>query len=126
MVVTKLLLQGPNQTVAETCVDAQDTRTVDTSVDKASIESCTEASVGDQKSKSESSANNVSQLNLKPIDQKLFTPFTMENDCDLEGFFDELMGVTLKRGNTFYEFCEKENVSEEKQLIFMPNVSFKQ
>ena len=119
-----------NESIADTCVDEQplqNTRIPEKSVDK---ESCAEASVyvaHDQKSKSEPSANDISQLNLKPIDQlheRLFIKFDIHDDCDLEGFFNGLLGMTLKRGNTFCEFLGKENVSEEKQLIFMSKVSF--
>ena len=49
--------------------------------------------------------------------------FDIDKDCSLKEFVEE-KGLTYKKGCAFYEFTnDVESISEDKEIIFMSNVS---
>jgi hypothetical protein len=65
-----------------------------------------------------------SQLQLKKVDveERVFDINRVSEDSSLKEFVENYMGETYERGCALYEFLEKENISADKELIFMCTV----
>ena len=65
----------------------------------------------------------IDQLKLQPITGRTFKKHTIKKSSNLSDAIKLQMKVPFKRGHTYYEFTHKiENVSKEKELIFMEKV----
>ena len=69
-------------------------------------------------------SSNVAKLKLKPITDRSFKKVKIGKDCKLRDFIEYEMSLKFKRGHAYYEFIhEKENISEDRELIFMDKVT---
>ena len=66
----------------------------------------------------------IDQLNLQPITGRTFKKHRIKKSSNLSDAIKNQMKVTFKRGHAYYEFThEIENVSKEKELIFVEKVT---
>ena len=66
----------------------------------------------------------IDKLKLEPITERKFRKHTMENSCSLRDAVEYKLTADFKRGRAYYEFAhKKENISEDKEVIFMDKVS---
>ena len=64
------------------------------------------------------------RLKLKPIEGRNFRKEEIKKDCKLREIFEN-EAKAFKRGHAYYEFIhERENVSGDKEIIFMNEVNF--
>jgi hypothetical protein len=67
----------------------------------------------------------IDRLKLEPIDERdrIFKKHTVLKNCKLRDAIAFEMKATFKQGHAYYEFTHGiENISEEKELIFMKEV----
>lgn len=67
----------------------------------------------------------IHQLKLKPINHndRKFRKHIVQSNCNLKYAIENQLKATFKRGHAYYEFTHDiENISEEKELIFMEKV----
>ena len=62
-------------------------------------------------------------LKLKEIEGRKFTKLKIVEDCTLRDAVELKLKLKFKRGHAYYEFFhEKENISQDKELIFVNKV----
>ena len=62
----------------------------------------------------------INRLKLEPINNRTFRRHTVWSNCSLKDAIDFKMKFLFKRGHAYYEFIHDiENISKEKELIFM-------
>ena len=63
------------------------------------------------------------KLNRVDINKRWIEFFDVDEDCSLKEFVEK-KGLIYKKGHAFYEFTNSvESISDDKELIFMSNVS---
>ena len=63
------------------------------------------------------------QLKLKLITDRKLEVYPVEQNCELREFVTELLNIKFRKGHAFYELThEKEDVSEDKELIILYKV----
>lgn len=63
-------------------------------------------------------------LKLEKIDGRKFIELEIEEDCKLRDAVELKLRLKFKRGHSYYQFAhEKENISRDKELIFMNKVN---